>query len=183
MDTTDLTEIAPVRATTSDAEQVARVLAIAWGKAPDNPQVHINAAKLKEEFQQIDPTDRQVYKAIRDGEVVGFARIRKSSDDPETWWFAGLAVHPSCRRRGVASALLHRCTEHAKSQGAKRVWSWSHSDNQESLGWHRSVGFTEEEESTAEDGDRKVRFSLSLAGDHEPFQSGRSRSVRRLSAA
>jgi ribosomal protein S18 acetylase RimI-like enzyme len=154
----------PVTAEGEDPEQVARVLALAWGRDPDDPQVQTNVRKLRAELAQIDGAERQVYKAVRAGRVVGFARIRRDPGDVSVWWFAGVCVDPAHQRRGVGTALFTHCVRYAAERGSQLIRSEAHADNTASLAFHRALGCQDEGAFVAEDGDSKRAFSYRVAG-------------------
>ena len=43
--------------------------------------------------------------------------------EPGAWRIRGMAAEPEARRRGVGSAVLGALLEHARGQGARKVWA------------------------------------------------------------
>ena len=155
-------QVLPVDPEGDDPEQVARALALAWGWGSEDNRGLTNAAKLRAEFKSIDPSERHVCKALRDGRVVGFARIRRDPTDAVLWWFAGVCVDPAYQRHGVATALFTSCSQYARRRGAKLIISEAHADNTPALAYHLALGFHDDGGFTAQDGDRKRALSYRL---------------------
>lgn len=163
-------EILPLTPQADEPEQVARVISLAWGKGEDAERLRSMAQKLRQEVQEAVAEERCVFKAVRAQRIVGFARIRREPGDSTVWWFSGVCVEPLHQRRGVGTALFVACAAYAERWGASVIRSEAHSDNVVSIGFHRELGFHEDGEFTAPDGDRKVGFSMVLvagAGDEE----------------
>jgi ribosomal protein S18 acetylase RimI-like enzyme len=107
-------------ATPSDAEAIHELTQVAYGEY--RSQAAPSSALLE--------TGREVREALWsgttsaivaeiDGRLVGSARFRA---DARGLYFFRLAVHPECRRRGVAQALIHRLATEARQRHAHRIW-------------------------------------------------------------
>ena len=77
-----------------------------------------------------------------------------------SWMVYALAVHPDHRRQGVGRTLLDACIGFARRRGAKTIRSECHVENAESQAFHEAVGFSYDGWFVAEDGDRKMAFSM-----------------------
>jgi GNAT superfamily N-acetyltransferase len=73
-----------------------------------------------------DPAALHLAAVSRDGPIVGVATIAPEAHPrdprPHDWRIRGMATAPAERTRGIGSALLARCLEHARERGAERVW-------------------------------------------------------------
>ncbi len=139
--------------------QIATLGIIAWGRRPSPAKIEDCAAGLAAEIAAMDPDKKGLFVAKKAGEVVGFARVAQDkSGDPLRWWLLGLTVHPDYRRQGIGTALVDACIGYARERGAAEIHSETHSDNEVSIRFHKSVGFTVDGTCTAPDGDQKVAF-------------------------
>jgi GNAT superfamily N-acetyltransferase len=63
---------------------------------------------------------------FRNNRVVGIATIHRQrlpgSAEHQAWRIRGMAVEHGQRGRGLGAMLLHRCLDHAQSEGARVVW-------------------------------------------------------------
>ena len=82
---------------------------------------------------RFDPTDTLV--AVADGAVIGFVTITGGGPDRE---LDDLFVDPSWMRQGVATRLMERATEAARTTGTRRIEVTA---NDHALEFYRSVGF------------------------------------------
>ncbi len=101
----------------------------------------IDAAATRELRQRLlrpdAPPDRLVYPgddapetlhagAFADQRLVGIASVYRQpppgQDDPGAWRLRGMATLPEVRRRGVGTALLHHCMNHAAARGGRWLW-------------------------------------------------------------
>ena len=80
----------------------------------------------------------------------GFAQCQLRHDYVEgtesapVGYLEGIYVEESCRRRGVARELLAACEEWAREQGCREFASDCELANSESLRFHLSLGFVED---------------------------------------
>ena len=92
--------------------------------------------------------------AVRDGELVvatvegGVAgAVLTRMLDAETAWFGALAVHTSCARQGIGTALVDHVHAHAAASGRARVQlemlapSPRHPHTDRLASWYRSMGY------------------------------------------
>ena len=96
-------------------EDKARVVAFTrntWGQDEDD--------YIKDVFDEwlIDPRG-EFTAAVVDGAVVGISKLTDMGDDE--WWFEGLRIDPSYRRRGLASEFSRYHVELARRLGGKVV--------------------------------------------------------------
>ncbi len=64
--------------------------------------------------------------ALRDGRILAVASIMREAmpgrESAADWRIRGMASAPDVRGRGIGSALLAGCLQHAREQGGRRVW-------------------------------------------------------------
>jgi ribosomal protein S18 acetylase RimI-like enzyme len=53
-----------------------------------------------------------------------------SREDDMLVWLSWIGVHPECRRKGIASALLGALDERARALGAHKIWCDSRTNNE-----------------------------------------------------
>lgn len=56
---------------------------------------------------------------------------------------ANVAVHPTCRRQGIARSLTNQAIEHARQQGMQSLWLHVREENQAAVALYLSLGFAE----------------------------------------
>jgi len=76
--------------------------------------------------------------ADRDGRVLGFLVAREIAKEME---ILNLAVDPTARRQGIASALLRHALSHASENGATKVFLEVRSSNLTAQRFYQSHGF------------------------------------------
>jgi ribosomal protein S18 acetylase RimI-like enzyme len=75
-----------------------------------------------------DDAPGTLHVAARDdaGQIVGVATVarepHRSDPRPGDWRIRGMATAPAARGRGIATALLQACLEHARAAGGARAW-------------------------------------------------------------
>jgi ribosomal protein S18 acetylase RimI-like enzyme len=90
----------------------------------------------------IDSEDGELLVSECNGEVVGFAKLRKFHlADEKYGCIFWLAVHPNHRRKGVASALVNFATEELEREGQRGVFASVKRTNKASLATFRKEGF------------------------------------------
>lgn len=156
--------VSSLAANLDETEQVARVMSAAWGRGDDEQRVQSNSQKLRQEVDVATTDDRGLLKAVLDGRVVGFARIRRGTEGPSAWLFAGICVDPAHQRQGIGTALFEACRAHAQRLGASVISSEAHTSNLASIAFHEALGFGSTGEFVAADGDRKTGFSYTVVG-------------------
>ncbi len=155
-----------------DLPAAAELTILAWGRLPTAGEIERRARRLQAEVTNLDGTRQAIFLASKAGRLVGFGKVVRDSTDPSHWWLVGLVVHPDRRRQGVGRALSRARIAHAQARGATIILSETHTDNEASIRYHAAIGFRNDGEFTAADGDRKVAFSLAV----EPLVSGAERS-------
>lgn len=106
------------RATEQDLEALRRLYVDFMAEVPDPPHVDADPETELEEVAEIVRTEVAVV-AERDGEVSGFALLRRRS--PRLVALTDLYVVPAVRRQGVAAALLRDGIEAFRGQGVEHV--------------------------------------------------------------
>jgi len=81
--------------------------------------------------------DGRTHVAVEDGSVVGFASWAQTGQTIE---LEDLFVDPDYRRRGLATALVHRIATVVRARGAQRLEVTA---NPDALGFYRAAGFTD----------------------------------------
>lgn len=79
--------------------------------------------------------------AERDGELVGFLIAFFSADRADEGYIHFVGVSPSARREGIARALYERFFELCRGAGRRRVRCVTTPGNEDSLRFHRAMGF------------------------------------------
>lgn len=80
----------------------------------------------------------------QDRRVVGnVTMIPFSARGQRNFLVANVAVHPSCRRRGIARSLTNQSIEHARQIGLKSVWLHVREENDAAISLYNSLGFAE----------------------------------------
>ena len=106
--------------------------------------------ELEEEFIDLaeDP-DSVVFLAIEDSTHVGFAHCQvrtdyvEGSDSSPVGYIEGIYVLEDYRNKGVARGLLRSCEDWARSKGILEMASDCEITNEESIDFHKKVGFSE----------------------------------------
>ncbi len=147
-----------------DLRAIAALSFLAWGRQPSEAEIEKRVGRFEAEASGLDPASRPVFFVARkSGRLVGFGRVARDRNDPDNWWLFGLAVHPDHRRRGIGRALAVARIAYARAHGATVIRSETHLDNEASARFHEAVGFRNDGQFTASDGDRKITFRMVLA--------------------
>jgi RimJ/RimL family protein N-acetyltransferase len=159
-----------------DLREVAAMGILSWGREPGAAEVERIASALAGELAALDATARGIFVAQTSSAPVGFCRVVRDEHDATHWWLMGIAVHPEHRRRGVGTGLVRVAIAYARARGAKVIRSETHRVNAVSIRFHEGIGFRNDGDFIAPDGDEKVAFSLSLkdATPECPASTGRS---------
>jgi ribosomal protein S18 acetylase RimI-like enzyme len=145
----------------SDYGRVIGVLDVWWGgrrMAPMLPRLF---------FVHFESTS---FVAEEDGELAGFLCGFLSQTHPEEAYVHFVGVDPRRRGHGIGRALYERFFETVRPQGRTVVRAVTSPVNQESVAFHRELGFEVEriaENYDGRGGDR-VLFAKHLEGDSEP---------------
>ena len=109
------------------------------------------AQLLREEFSSLlKDAEFAVFLMYEQAKPVGFAQCQLRHDYVEgcetspVGYLEGLFVEEAFRGKGMAKALLARCEAWAKAQGCAEFASDCELSNTQSIAFHESVGFTEE---------------------------------------
>jgi len=119
-------------------EDIDAVLEL-WRRADATPGVTDNADDLR---RAIDESPAHVLVAEVEGHVIG--SIIGTFDG----WRGNiyrLAVHPDCRRRGVARALVAEVERRLAQQGAKRITALVEKDHPLAMTFWEAVGYRVDE--------------------------------------
>ncbi|MCV7032603.1 GNAT family N-acetyltransferase [Mycobacterium sherrisii] len=129
------------------APELARVAALTFPlacpptAAAENIASFIEANLSPDRFAQYlaDP-DRAVITATQSGRIVGYAMLIRDSDATRAE-LSKIYVLPDQHGRGVASALMQRALDVARSWGAGRVWLGVNQENQRAQRFYAKCGF------------------------------------------
>lgn len=113
-------------AVVADVPAVSRILAAAFGRAPDDVAARLAA----------DGTRTLV--AERDGAVIATVRTTRDSEGAGVY---GFAVDPVHQGRGVGRDVLRRVCRQLREEGADRVGLEVAVENEHALGLYTSLGF------------------------------------------
>ncbi len=149
-----------------DLQTIAALNILAWGGQVDETAVQKKAQKLKKRIVAVEPSRQSMVIATARGHTVGYCRVVQDGTDASCWWLEGLIVHPAFRCRAVGRTAVYWAIAYACARGAVLMRSETHTDNPASITFHEKLGFRNDGEFTAKDGDRKVGFSLPLVGFH-----------------
>jgi ribosomal protein S18 acetylase RimI-like enzyme len=84
----------------------------------------------------------KTYLAAVDGKrLVG---VVLGTHDARKGWINRLAVHPDCRRRGVAQQLVRACEEALRAEGIEIVAALVEPENEASAALFRAAGYTDD---------------------------------------
>lgn len=107
--------------------------------------------ELREEFREIlQDREAAVFLQYKGEEAIGFAQCQLRRDYVEgtetspVGYLEGIFVEEAYRRQGCAGRLLAVCETWAREQGCTEFASDCELDNTDSLKFHLSVGFREE---------------------------------------
>jgi GNAT superfamily N-acetyltransferase len=80
--------------------------------------------------------------AFVDGVMIGIATVHieplPGTTDPRAWRLRGMATEPGVRRTGCGSKLVAGCVDHAKRNGATRMWCTA---RESAKGFYDALGF------------------------------------------
>ena len=78
--------------------------------------------------------------AVEDDRVVGYIGSQTSIDETDVM---NVAVHPDCRRRGIAEALIMELVEQLKQKGSHALMLEVRASNAPAIALYEKLGFTE----------------------------------------
>ncbi|NLW49348.1 MAG: GNAT family N-acetyltransferase [Candidatus Brocadiaceae bacterium] len=146
-----------------DVERAGSIAAIrehAWKGNPSSGDLERAARKVADEIRRIDPGRKALLAACSGLATIGFCRVAADAVNGSLWWIGGVAVHQEWRRRGVGRGLLRGGGVYAGERGASLVRSTTDPWNAAAIRCHERAGFMNDGQFTAEDGDRKIGFSI-----------------------
>jgi RimJ/RimL family protein N-acetyltransferase len=129
-------------AASADEEPLATLDRAAWTEF-SSPGPPTEGAPFFDE--STDPAD--VLIAVMDGEVAGYARLKKSSrfrSSDHVLTVNGIAVDPAVQGRGVGRALIEGTIAEARRRGARRLTLRVFSPNERARRLYESAGFVVE---------------------------------------
>ena len=142
------------------SRDIALLGAAAWSSDQRFGGVTDKGAMLAAEIAAIDPDERAIFVAWSSGQLAGFCRMARDSQDASHWWLQGLLVHPDHQRRGLASALVTEGVRYGRERGAVAIRSMTRVENARSIRFHESFGFERQGNFTLTDGTEMVGFRL-----------------------
>ncbi len=145
-----------------DSVALVRLAMMAWGRRPAADELSRKTERLQVELDSLDPACRVIVVAGAPAAPVGWCQTWQDDADRQTWWLVGVVVDPSRRRRGIATALARKVETYARDHGAAMLRSQTHADNPASIQFHQAMGFVNDGELSAPDGDRVVNFHRCL---------------------
>lgn len=153
---------------TDCAGSIGAIWERAWKVDPSPEDLQVAARKVAEEIGQIDPDRKALIVARNQCQTIGFCRVAADAADGSLWWVRGVAVHEDWHSRGIGTDLLLAGVTYAAEHGAAFVRSTTDPWNHASVRCHEKAGFRNEGEFVAEDGDRKVGFSVRTNSQDPP---------------
>jgi ribosomal protein S18 acetylase RimI-like enzyme len=114
-------------ASVQDASTVTRLLAAAFGYAPDDIAERLATDAASTLIIEVD------------GRAIGTVRTTREGDAGGVY---GFAVDPSWQGRGIGRAVLRRVCEQLRHDGAQHIGLEVATENERALGLYTSVGFT-----------------------------------------
>lgn len=82
----------------------------------------------------------QGYVWLEAGRVVGCASTQPAERSPR-WLIANVAVHPACRRKGIALALMRATLDHIRDKGGTEAVLQVDDDNAGAIALYQQLGF------------------------------------------
>ena len=110
---------------------------------------HHTLAEMEEDFTEVLEAGGVLFFAVENGIPAGFAQCQLRHDYVEgtesspVGYLEGIYVDGEHRRKGYARLLLAACEIWARQQGCSEFASDCELHNEESLHFHRNVGFRE----------------------------------------
>lgn len=130
------------KATKSDCMDIAKLAILMW----ENHTVE----ELIEEFETvIQDKESAIFIVSIDDKKIGFAQCQLRHDYVEgtktspVGYLEGIFIGQEYRKQGYAKMLLSKCEEWAKEQGCVEFASDCELENEDSLAFHRKMGFEE----------------------------------------
>lgn len=129
-------------ATVGEVMEVARLALMLW------PEHSMHAIAL-EIYETINTNKGAYFLAFENSEIIGFSQTSLRSDYVEgtssspVGYLEGVFVLDPYRKQGIGQQLLTACEDWAREQGCEEFASDCELTNEESLSFHRRLGFEE----------------------------------------
>jgi GNAT superfamily N-acetyltransferase len=75
-----------------------------------------------EELAEHEPGDAVAFGVFQDDELVAVGLVGPEGETPGDWRIRGMATAPHARGRGAGTKVLQALVQHARNNGATRVW-------------------------------------------------------------
>lgn len=130
------------QATVGEVMEVARLALMLW------PEHSMHAIAL-EIYEAINANRGAYFLAFEGTEIIGFSQTSLRSDYVEgtssspVGYLEGIFVLEPYRKQGIGQQLLTACENWAREQGCEEFASDCELTNEESLNFHRRLGFEE----------------------------------------
>ncbi|HEX9032843.1 MAG TPA: GNAT family N-acetyltransferase [Streptosporangiaceae bacterium] len=138
----------PVRQARPEDEAALIALdAISWSPQSGFPSVIEAGHREQYSFFSADNPPHIHLVAVLGGAVAGYVRLKPPTPLPENahvLMVAGIAVHPSARRQGVAAALLTAAEQYAVERGAPKLSLRVLGSNEAAIALYERLGFERE---------------------------------------
>ncbi|HZM24297.1 MAG TPA: GNAT family N-acetyltransferase [Anaerolineales bacterium] len=114
---------------------IRRILTrIGWGEQ------YISSAEQNMQYLSQDKENYRVYLAIKDNDAVGFLYVQFYAWN-QLCQIHGLAVDPDAQRVGIASALVARAEDFAKTKNARGVYVDTPTTNTGGRKFYEAIGY------------------------------------------
>jgi phosphinothricin acetyltransferase len=146
-----------------DFHLLARLYLLAWEHGCTAVEIAAKVEEIRPRIEEATRSGGAVLLAVRGGQPVGCAQLRRDRERLERFWWEGVAVHPDARGTGVARGLFHQAVRFARDEGSRVLRSETHEDNVPSIRMHERLGFRKVGVFESPfDGDRKIAFALDV---------------------
>ncbi len=112
---------------------------------------HHDPEKMEKDIEELLPSGRDAFfVAFREEELLGFAQVSlrdcyvEGTHTSPVGYLEGIYVKEDMRRLEIGTRLVEACEEWARDLGCTEFASDCHLDNEESILFHRALGFGEE---------------------------------------
>lgn len=130
-----------------DEQALSALDAVSWSAQSGFPSVTEAARRERFSFFSADNPPHIHLVAVLDGKVAGYVRLKPPTpllENAHVLMVAGIAVHPSVRRRGVAAALLTAAEQYAVDHGARKLSLRVFGSNEGAIALYERLGFERE---------------------------------------
>jgi ribosomal protein S18 acetylase RimI-like enzyme len=76
-----------------------------------------------------------------EGRLTGNVTLTRRSAEPDAWLISNVAVHPDCRRRGIARGLVEYALGMVRANGGRRVYLQVDETNESAVRIYGEIGF------------------------------------------